>query len=93
MIELLLMFILMLVIFTSAVHGKAIKSFAGIAIGGTVIVADMFGGVISGAALNPARTLAPAIVSGVWDYQWMYLAATLTGAILAAGVYRLLHEN
>lgn len=92
-IEAILMFILMLVIFTSAVHGKAIKSFAGIVIGGTVIVADMFGGVLSGAALNPARTFAPALVSGTWDYQWMYIAATLVGSLLAAGVYRLLHEK
>lgn len=92
-IELLLMFMLMLVIFTSAVHGKAIKSFAGVVIGGAVIVADMFGGVLSGAALNPARTFAPAIVSGVWEYQWMYITATLVGAVLAARVYRLLCEN
>lgn len=92
-IEFILMFMLMLVIFTSAVHGKAIKPFAGVVIGGAVMVADMFGGVVSGAALNPARSLAPAIVSGVWDYQWMYVLAIILGAILAALVYRSLHES
>lgn len=92
-IEIILTFMLMLVIFTSAVHGKAIKSFAGIVIGGAVMVADMFGGVLSGAALNPARSLAPAIASGVWDYQWMYVVATILGAVLAAFVYRALQED
>ena len=54
----------MFVIFGSAMHGKAQKSFAGIAIGATVGLEAMFGGPISGASMNPARSIGPAIVSG-----------------------------
>ncbi len=85
--ELILTFILMLVIAASAVHGKAIKDFAGIAIGFTVGLEAMFAGPITGASMNPARSIGPALVSGNFDYLWIYIIATTLGAMLAAKVY------
>ncbi|MDC9726420.1 MAG: MIP family channel protein [Candidatus Thioglobus sp.] len=85
--ELILTFILMLVIAASAVHGKAIKDFAGIAIGFTVGLEAMFAGPITGASMNPARSIGPALASGNFDYLWIYIIATTLGAMLAAKVY------
>ena len=85
--EFILTFILMLVIYGSAVHGKAIKSFAGLAIGLTVAVEAMFAGPICGASMNPARSIAPALVSGNLESLWVYIVATTSGAILAGIVF------
>ncbi len=82
-LELILTFILMLVIYGSAVHGKAIKSFAGIAIGFTVGVEAMFAGPITGASMNPARSIAPALISGNLSELWIYIVAPILGAVLA----------
>lgn len=90
--ELILTFGLMIVILGSAVHGKAIKSFAGIAIGATVGLEAMFAGPICGASMNPARSLAPAVVSGTLEHLWIYLVATVIGAVAATLVYKLIHE-
>lgn len=92
-LELILTFALMMVIFGSAVHGQAVKSFAGIAIGATVGLEAMFAGPICGASMNPARSLGPALVSGNLHNLWLYLIATSIGAIIAAYVYRFLHES
>lgn len=91
-LEFILTFFLMLVIFGSAVHGKAVKSFAGIAIGATVGLEAMFAGPISGASMNPARSLGPALVSGTFEHLWIYLVATTLGALMAAMIYKTLHE-
>jgi aquaporin NIP len=90
LLETLMTFLLVLVIFGSAVHGKAVKSFAGLAIGGTIALDALFGGPISGASMNPARSLGPALVSGMWSEQWIYIAGPLLGALLAVGAYRLM---
>lgn len=92
LVETLMTFLLVLVIFGSAVHGKAVKSFAGLAIGGTIALDALFGGPISGASMNPARSLAPALVSGMWSEQWIYVAGPLIGALLAVGAYRIMTE-
>jgi aquaporin NIP len=86
-LEFILTFILMLVICGSAVHGKAIKSFAGLAIGFTVALEAMFAGPISGASMNPARSIAPALVSGNLESLWLYIVATILGALAAAVVF------
>ncbi|MCS5591277.1 MAG: MIP family channel protein [Gammaproteobacteria bacterium] len=92
--EFLLAFILMLVISASAVHGKATKDFAGIAIGFTVGLEAMFAGPITGASMNPARSIGPAIVSGHYEYLWLYIVATILGALLAALVFvKLIHPD
>jgi aquaporin Z len=85
--EFILTFILMLVICGSAVHGKAIKSFAGLAIGLTVGLEAMFAGPITMASMNPARSIGPALVSGNLDSLWVYVLATITGAIVAGLVF------
>ncbi len=90
--EFILTFGLMIVIFGSAVHAKATKSFAGVAIGATIGLEAMFAGPISGASMNPARSLAPALVSGDVHGLSIYLIATSLGAVVAAFTYRFIHE-
>jgi aquaporin Z len=85
--ELILTFILMIVICSSAVHGKATKDFAGLAIGLTVGLESMFAGPITGASMNPARSIGPAIVSGNLEHLWVYIVATCLGAMLASMVF------
>ncbi|MDQ6598037.1 aquaporin [Bacillus salipaludis] len=92
-LEFILTFFLMMVIFGSAVHGKAVKSFAGIAIGATVGLEAMFAGPICGASMNPARSIGPAIVSGATQHLWVYIVATILGASIAAFIYKQLHEQ
>ena len=85
--EFILAFILMIVICSSAVHGKATKDFAGLAIGLTVGLESMFAGPITGASMNPARSIAPALVSGNFEHLWLYIVATILGAVFAALVF------
>lgn len=92
-LEYILTFILMMVILGSAVHGKAMKEFAGIAIGGTVGLMAMFAGPISGASMNPARSFGPAIVSGATQHLWLYIVATVLGATTASLAYKRIHEQ
>jgi aquaporin NIP len=91
-LELILTFALMMVILGSAVHGKAMKSFAGVAIGATVGLEAMFAGPICGASMNPARSIAPAVVSGHLEHLWIYIVATILGAVFASLVYKTIHE-
>jgi MIP family channel proteins len=92
-LETLMTFLLVFVIFGSAVHGKAVKSFAGIAIGGTIALDALFGGPISGASMNPVRSLAPALVTGVWANQWIYILGPLVGALLAVAAYKTMAKS
>ena len=86
--ELLLTFVLMFVIMAVATDTRAVGEAAAIAIGGTVGLDAMFGGPISGASMNPARSLGPALVSGDLHALWLYLIAPPIGAALAAVVYQ-----
>jgi aquaporin NIP len=87
--ELVLTFFLMFVIMAVATDTRAVGEAAAIAIGGTVGLDAMFGGPISGASMNPARSLGPALVSGDLHALWLYLAAPLAGATLGALAYQL----
>ncbi|SFS95017.1 MIP/aquaporin family protein [Marininema halotolerans] len=91
-LEIILTFALMIVILGSAVHGKAVKSFAGLAIGATVGLEAMFAGPISGASMNPARSIGPALVSGNLQALWLYIVAPILGALFATWIYQYLHE-
>jgi aquaporin Z len=91
--EFILTFILMLVIASSAVHAKAVKSFAGIAIGFTVGLEAMFAGPICGASMNPARSIAPAFVSGHLESLWIYIVATILGAVASVMVYNIINDK
>ena len=90
--ELVMTFFLMFVIMAVATDTRAVGEAAAIAIGGTVGLDAMFGGPISGASMNPARSIGPAIVSGDLHALWLYIAAPLAGAALAALAYQLIRE-
>jgi aquaporin NIP len=83
-----LTFFLMLVISAVATDDRAVGEAAALAIGGTVALGSLVGGPISGASMNPARSIGPAIVSGDLTSLWIYLTAPILGAALAAVVYR-----
>jgi aquaporin NIP len=85
-LEVVLTAILMLVILSVSTGSKEKGITAGIAIGAVVGLEAMFAGPICGASMNPARSLAPAIVSGHLEHLWLYPAATLLGALLAVPV-------
>lgn len=91
-IEFLLSWILMLVILCVAQGPKESVPFAAIAIGAVIGLEAMFAGPISGASMNPARSLAPAIVSGHTEYLWVYLTAPVAGAIAAVGTFSILRN-
>jgi aquaporin NIP len=82
-LELLLTTLLMLVILNLSVGAKEKGITAGIAIGGVIALEAMFAGPICGASMNPARSLAPALVSGNFTALWIYLAAPVAGALAA----------
>ncbi len=83
-LEIVLTAILMFVILSVASGSKEKGLLAGVAIGGVIALEALFAGPISGASMNPARSLAPALVSGSLGDVWIYLAAPVLGA--AAGV-------
>jgi MIP family channel proteins len=85
--ELVLSFFLMFVIMAVATDTRAVGEAAAIAIGGTVGLDAMFGGPISGASMNPARSIGPALVGGDLHALWIYILAPITGAALGALVY------
>jgi MIP family channel proteins len=85
--EVVLTFFLMFVIMAVATDTRAVGEAAAIAIGGTVGLDALFGGPISGASMNPARSLGPALVSGNLHALWLYLVAPLLGAALGALAY------
>ena len=70
------------------VYTKGLKGFGGIAIGGIVGFDIFFLAFISGASMNPARSLAPALVSGVLDNLWLYWSATFIGTSIVALILR-----
>jgi aquaporin Z len=78
---------LMTVIFV-VVYTKELRSFSGIAIGGMVGLDIFFLAFISGASMNPARSLAPALVSGVLNNLWLYWSATFVGTSIVALLFR-----
>ncbi len=87
-LEFILTFLLMTVIMGAAVDARAVKGFAGIAIGAAVGLEAMFGGPISGASMNPARSFGPVLFSGAWQHHWIYWVAPILGAVAAAFVYQ-----
>lgn len=92
-LEFILTFLLMLVILHVANGSKEQGMFAGLAIGATVLLEAMFAGPICGASMNPVRSLAPAVVSGHTQYLWVYLTATVFGALSAVPVWKLLNQQ
>jgi MIP family channel proteins len=86
--ELLMTAILMFVIMAVATDARAVGPAAAIAIGGVIGLDALFGGPVTGASMNPARSLGPALASGEWRQIWVYLAGPLLGAIAGALAYQ-----
>ena len=82
-----LTFLLMFVILCVAIGAKEKGLMAGTAIGGTVALDSLFAGPISGASMNPVRSLAPALITFEFTDQWLYVVAPLIGAVIAVVVY------
>lgn len=82
-LEVVLTFLLMLVILSVSIGAKEKGITAGIAVGAVIALEAMFAGPICGASMNPARSLAPALVSGHASVVWIYLVAPVLGALLA----------
>jgi aquaporin NIP len=87
--ELVLTGILMFVIMAVATDTRAVGAGAAIAIGGTVGLDALFGGPVTGASMNPARSFGPALTAGEWDSFWIYVAGPLAGAVAGALAYQL----
>jgi aquaporin Z len=85
--------LLMFVILSVAIGSKERGLMAGIAIGGVVGLEAMFAGPISGASMNPARSLAPALISGRLAQVWIYVAAPVLGAAVAVPLWRAVYNE
>jgi MIP family channel proteins len=90
LLEIVLTFFLMFVIMAVATDDRAIGQAAAIAIGGTVLLDAMFGGPISGASMNPARSFGPALVSSDMSQYWIYVVGPVIGALLGAFAYEVI---
>lgn len=88
-LEIAITFMLMFVILSVAIGPKERGLMAGIAVGGVVGLAAMFAGPISGASMNPARSLGPAVVSGEFGVLWVYLLAPAVGSLIAVPLWLL----
>lgn len=86
-IEAILTFFLVNAVLNAAVSGKA-GDLAGLAIGVTLVFAILMGGPLTGASLNPARSLGPAMATGNFTNLWIYFAGPLLGAAVAVVLYR-----
>ena len=94
-LEFFLTFFLMLVVMTVAHGSKEQGQIAGIAIGAVVCLEALFAGPVCGASMNPARSIAPAIVSGHFAHLWIYMLAPVAGAVISIPVFNYLtgHGN
>lgn len=88
-IEVVLTFFLMFVIKSVATDARAAGQLAAVAIGATVALCALVGGPLTGASMNPARSLGPALVAGIGDQQWLYVVGPVIGALLGAFSYDL----
>jgi len=87
--ELVLSAFLMFVIISVATDTRAVGPAAAIAIGGTVALDALFGGPVTGASMNPARSFGPALASGEWSDFWLYVAGPVLGAAAGGFAYQL----
>lgn len=87
--EIALTALLMFVIVAVATDTRAVGAGAAIAIGATVALDALLGGPLTGASMNPARSLGPALAAGEWTHFWVYVAGPLAGAALGALAYQL----
>ena len=86
-VEMILTAFLVFVIMAVATDTRAFGQAAALAIGGTIALDGLFGGPITGASMNPARSFGPALIDGTFDALWIYLAAPAAGGIIGALLY------
>jgi len=79
---------LLMAVILAVVHTKGLRGFSGIAIGGIIGLDIFFLSFVSGASMNPARSLAPALVSGFVNDLWLYWTATFVGSGIVGFIYR-----
>jgi aquaporin Z len=91
-LEVVLTLLLMFVILSVSTGAKEKGITAGIAVGAVIGLEALFAGPICGASMNPARSLAPAVVSGHVESLWVYLTAPVLGALMAVPACRCVHE-
>ena len=89
-LEFILTFILMFVILQVSSGSKETGTMAAIAIGAVVGLEAIFAGPVCGASMNPARSIAPAVMAGHLTHLWLYIVATTLGAVASVGAYRLI---
>ena len=87
--EIVLTAFLMFVIMAVATDTRAVGAAAAIAIGGTVGLDALFGGPVTGASMNPARSFGPALAAGEWTSFWIYVVGPVVGAAAGATAYQL----
>lgn len=92
-LEFLLTLLLMFVILSVTSGNCEEKLLGGIVIGGVIGLEAVFAGPISGASMNPARSLAPAVVAMRLDHVWIYVVAPIAGALAAVPLYRFIHSS
>ncbi len=92
-IEVLLTAVLMFVIVSVATDTRAVGELAAVAIGGAVALDALWGGPITGASMNPARSFGPALVAGSWPSHWIYWVGPILGALLGAVLYQMLRTE
>jgi aquaporin NIP len=92
-LEVLLTGFLMTVILAVSTGAKEKGITAGIAVGAVIALEALVGGPVSGASMNPARSIAPAVVSGHVEYLWVYIVAPVLGAAAAVPLCRCLHSG
>jgi aquaporin Z len=89
--ELLLTMLLMFVILSVSSGSKEKGVLAGVAVGSVIALEALFAGPVSGASMNPARSLAPALVAWRLEHLWIYLIAPVLGAAAGVAVHRLVY--
>ncbi len=89
-IEVVLAFTLVFVTMAVATDPRAPRDGAAIAVGATIAANSLFAGPLTGAGMNPARSLGPALASGTFEHLWIYLTAPLVGALIGAAAYGVL---
>jgi aquaporin TIP len=91
-VEAVLTFFLVFVVFATAVDPRgAFKQIAGLAIGLTITLDILMGGVLTGAMMNPARAFGPQLVANNWSHFWIWYIGPFAGAVIAASLYELLY--
>lgn len=92
-LEFFLTFMLMFVIMGVAHDDRAEGLMAGVAIGSMIALEAILGGPVSGGSMNPARSFAPALISGNFQWHWIYWAAPILGSVAGAWMYQLIQGN